>query len=338
MELTMRPHSLNCYAFSKLWHRCTTIDLRAGDINFINKQAKGWLYADLLEKPEELALYRQTQHGGLGLYHVEQRALAHLVNSFLETACNPKFRRNQFHEALFKSYVLDDTSSKPDIQSYFKGDIFPAIKRINDSPLNVGNLKLKDVYRFLIEETTMSVDAAGFQKLLPLRAELAEPGQLWDVSWELARQSKLGPGLTTFLFKLLHQILPTAVRVSRILPNQSPFCQRCKSTPPALETLQHALFDCKENNAVGNYLLDGLKRIFPNITPARILTLNLEPTEETKFPVVWSIAHFLSSIWKLRVDKKKVELIKIRTDMEASIRLLRESRLDQTTAILNLIF
>jgi hypothetical protein len=82
----------------------------------------------------------------------------------------------------------------------------------------------------------MSIDAAGFQKLLPLCVELAEPGQLWDVSWELARQIKLGPGLTTFMFKLIHQILPTAVRVSRILPNQSPHCQRCKSTPPVLET------------------------------------------------------------------------------------------------------
>ena len=58
MELTMCPHSLNCYAFSKIWHRCTSIDLRAGDVNYINKQAKSWLYADLLEKPEELALYR----------------------------------------------------------------------------------------------------------------------------------------------------------------------------------------------------------------------------------------------------------------------------------------
>ena len=30
------------------------MDLRVGDIVAINKQAKAWLYADLLEKPEEL--------------------------------------------------------------------------------------------------------------------------------------------------------------------------------------------------------------------------------------------------------------------------------------------
>ena len=84
--------------------------------------------------------------------------------------------------------------------------------------------------------------------------------------------------------------------------------------------------------------MNDLKNILPNLTSAKILTLNFELTEETKFPVIWSIAHFLSSVWKLRIEKKKVELVKIITDMEASIRLLRESRLLQTTEVLSKIF
>ena len=66
---------------------------------------------------------------------------------------------------------------KPDNPPFFSGDFFPAIRRIQASPLNIANIKLKDVYRFLLEETAMSVDAAGTQQLLPLRVEL------WDVSW-----------------------------------------------------------------------------------------------------------------------------------------------------------
>ena len=174
MPLTMRPHSLNCYAFSKLWHKCTTTDLRVGDIMAINKQAKSWLYADLLEKPGELALYRHTSNGGLGLFNIQLRALANLINSFLETACNPKFRRNQYHEALFNHHVLENTASTNlDVPPYFKGDFFPAIKRIHASPLNVANIKVKDIYRFLIEEVTMEEDMSGVQTLQPLRVELA---------------------------------------------------------------------------------------------------------------------------------------------------------------------
>ena len=44
MPLTMRPFSLNSYAFPKLWHKCNTIDLSVGDINTINKLAKSWPY------------------------------------------------------------------------------------------------------------------------------------------------------------------------------------------------------------------------------------------------------------------------------------------------------
>ena len=338
MDLTMRSHSLNCYAFSKLWHRCTSMDLRVGDIVAINKQAKAWLYADLLEKPEELALYRQPKQGGLGLQHVEQRALAHLINSFLETACNAKFRRNQYHQALFQSYVLENNIIKPDIPPYFKGIFFPTIKRIHESPLNVANLQLKEIYRFLVEEITMSEDASGSMTLSPLRAELALPANQWDVTWEMARQDKLGPSLTTFLFKLLHQILPTAERVSRILPNQSPYCTRCRSDPAAVETLSHTFFECQASQEAGAVLLSGLRKTIPNLTSTQVLTLNFQPADHLTFPIVWSIAHFLSSLWQLRVEKKRVQLMKIRTDMEASCRLLRESRLTHTAEILNQIF
>ena len=260
MPLTMRPHSLNYYAFSKLWHRCTVTDLRVGDFVAINKQAKSWLYADLLEKPGELALYRQTQHGGLGLYHVQLRALANLINCFLETACNSKFRTNQYHQALFNSYVLENTPSKPDIPPYFRGDFFPTIQRINASPLNVAKIGLKEIYRFLVEEFTMEEDTAGIQTLHPLRVELTNPANQWNRTWNMARQSKLGPSLTSFLFKLLHQILPTAERVCRMLPNQSPNCSRCRCISPTKENLQHAMFDCIENHEVGTVLLKGLRK------------------------------------------------------------------------------
>ena len=106
----------------------------------------------------------------------------------------------------------------------------------------------------------------GVLKLIPLRVETGQPANNWEMVWEMARQSKLEPALATFLFKLLHQILPTAERVSRILPNQSPLCTRCKCNPQAVETLEHAMFECSENNGVSTVLLNGLKTILPDLT------------------------------------------------------------------------
>ena len=145
----------------------------------------------------------------------------------------------------------------------------------------------------------------------------------WNSTWHLSRQHMLGPNLTSFLFKLLHQILPTAERTSRILPNHSPQCTKCDLNE--VETLLHSFFNCPGNHGVGLCLVNGIRKYIPSISPSNILTLDFQTEEENFFPLVWNTASFLSSLFQLRVDKKRVEHVKIRSDMEAACRLLRES-------------
>ena len=294
-----------------------------------------------MEKPEEIALFRTPEDGGLGLLNIQQRALACQITNFLETSCNPKYIRNQFHASLFKTYVLEETPENLDIPPYFKGDFFPAIKRINKSPLNVANLALKQIYRFLLEEIILvetEDQQPGQPPLKPLKVEIANPSVQWDRSWQLSRQKMLGPNLTSFLFKLLHQILPTADRIARILPNHSPHCNHCRAENPVVESLSHALFECPSNQGTGNVLLYGLQKYVPRITQQDVLKLNFEVDEDLDFPIVWCTATFLSSLWQLRTEKKRVDLFKIRAELEAKVRLLRESRLTQTTEMILNIF
>ena len=60
MPLTLRPYSANTYALSKVWFKCSNINLRVQDISAINSQVKSWVYQDCLEKNNELVLYRWT--------------------------------------------------------------------------------------------------------------------------------------------------------------------------------------------------------------------------------------------------------------------------------------
>ena len=182
----------------------------------------------------------------------------------------------------------------------------------------------------------MVEDNAGIQTLTPLRVEMASPSIQWDQVWSMARQKMMGPDLASFMFKLLHQILPTAERVSRILPNKSPSCTRC--TDPATDTLLHSFFDCQASHAAGEVLLNKLSSIIPNLTPTKLLTLDVVPSEEQSFPITWNIANFLSSSWQLRSANKPIELYTIRSEMEAACRLLREERLASTSDMLKHIF
>ena len=79
MPPTSRPHSVNTYCLSKVMFRCSSINLRACDLTKISSHIKSWLYADQLEKPEELVLYRPRIQGGLGLVNLNYKALALII-------------------------------------------------------------------------------------------------------------------------------------------------------------------------------------------------------------------------------------------------------------------
>jgi hypothetical protein len=105
MPLTSRPHSMNTFCLSKALFRCSSINLRVCDLAKIGSHIKSWLYADQLEKPEELVLFRPRKQGGLSLVNMQYKALSLFIRNFMETAQNPKFQSNLYHEALYLWYV-----------------------------------------------------------------------------------------------------------------------------------------------------------------------------------------------------------------------------------------
>ena len=107
MPLTQRGHSVNTYCLSKLWFRSGSIDLRVLDTAKITSSIKSWIYADQLEKPEELLLYRSRKLGGLNVHNIKLRAMAELIKTFLDTAIHPKYTNSLYHRALYDWHVED---------------------------------------------------------------------------------------------------------------------------------------------------------------------------------------------------------------------------------------
>ena len=50
-------------------------------------------------------MYKGRKEGCLGLTNVKFRDMAELMKALLETAINPMFRRNLFHQALYSWHV-----------------------------------------------------------------------------------------------------------------------------------------------------------------------------------------------------------------------------------------
>ena len=140
----------------------------------ITSRIKSWLYGDMLLKPEEMVMTRPASYGGLGIHNIKMKALAGLITTFLETACNPKYSQSLYHSNLYRYYVLDDTSIlDPGLPPFYSISFFQTIKKIHEeSPLNVATMTEGQWYRSLVEQNiTMEESDTGQPRFIACRVE-----------------------------------------------------------------------------------------------------------------------------------------------------------------------
>ena len=110
--------------------------------------------------------------------------------------------------------------------------------------------------------------------LVPCRVERLAPGIDWGRSWLAICVPGLTPEMRSFLWKMLHCILPTQDRLHRMnMPNApSPLCVQC--TAGELDGIEHALLRCNKIKPGADFLLETLKSEIPDLTFERIKYLD----------------------------------------------------------------
>ena len=203
--------------------------------------------------------------------------------------------------------------------------------------MNVSKMTTAQWYRVLLEkQVTMVVTENNSTEYIKCRAELASPDKNWVLSWSRIRLKGLGSEASSFLWKLLHRILPTEERVARILQNASANCRQCPT--PTIADLEHAFFHCVSTQEVGRCLLSSLRVYAPGVTPAGLLRLEYEVQGDKEIPVVWFAAQTLLYMWSVRKSGRIVDLRTTRAHLESRINLLRETRYFNKQEIIQEIF
>ena len=202
MPLVSRPFSINTYCLSKVWFRTGSVDLRAGDIKAITSRIKSYVYQDLYQKPSEVLLYRDIEDGGLGLHHLESKAKAHLIATFIQTAAGKRFQTSTFHSWLYRYHVLGETHlPDPGYTPYYNQHFFLEIKKVKeDSPLNPLFMTIKEWYRYLVEKnvTRREVDQEGRTEIIPCKVEERNHEVFWSESYRISRLKGLSPDSKSF--------------------------------------------------------------------------------------------------------------------------------------------
>ena len=191
-------------------------------------------------------------------------------------------------------------------------------------------------YRVLLENhVTHNSDAAGSREFRKCRVELKHPSLNWDEIWSLLVLPGLTSELTSFLWLMLHDLLPNSERLFRMnMPNViSSSCSLCSDN--VTDSLPHSLIECSFVYPASSFLINTLKQVLPNVTPSQVTLLDLDLSQDLKLPITYLIASFLSQIWKCRISKKQCNLKTIRTNLEASIQVLRKTRHHQAATKLD---
>ena len=120
---------------------------------------------------------------------------------------------------MYRYHVLEEKSLKnPGLPAYLSEEIFEDIKQVYNEGTNICTMTSKQWYRVLLDKTVLKEKTDSGEFILKkCRAELKHPDNDWDTSWVLARLKGLESSQISFLWKMLHNLLPTQSRISRIL-------------------------------------------------------------------------------------------------------------------------
>ena len=176
--------------------------------------------------------------------------------------CTQKCLKNSDFKGFCKLFIAHGTLQFGyNIFHYLKTIIFKFYIKISEfirhdhhrTPLNVSHMTEKQWYQFLLESKVIMVDNEESNQLTPCRAEMKNPELDWESTWPRARLPGLGSEIMSFLFKVVHDLLPTQERIARTSAGVSGDCKFC--VPDVKEDLLHALVRCQGNQGIGHAVL-----------------------------------------------------------------------------------
>ena len=326
LPLTSRPWSLNSFCLSKIWYRLGCLEVKAGDLDKIVSSMKSWLYQDSILKPPENVLYRAPQDGGLGLHHTKTRAQALLIHTFLCQAISPRYSRNNYLYSLYRWHVLQDRDMKnPGRPPYYSESFFSLIRSVKDTTnLCLPWISVKQWSKLLLERGVTHVSYPDSPpELIPTKLEQLHPQYSFESSYRLMRLFGLTPDKKSFLFRMMHNILPNKERLHRIKKAATPYCVFCPDLH--IDNIEH-LFNCPKYSHITVPLIEALGSALPEATVYDIATLRLPLQESNELPVVWLLSTTLMHVWNARKEGKVLTTVSFKADVQADLNVLKATK------------
>ena len=231
----------------------------------------------MVQRPNEVLLFRPPELGGLGLTNVYARATANLVKNFVEMGLRESKSASLYMNAIFRAFVCGEEGLTVKKPSFLPPEVFSIVKEaMQDSNiLLITTRGWQDrITRRAI--THVSDATSGICTMIETPLEESTEKREWGDMWTNSRCPGLSPENKSWLFKFCQDLLPTNVKLHKFRLEDSPNCSTC-GVP---DTRLHFL-DCPLSNGVGSVLLDVVtasttSKIQPNKEELSTLNFSME--------------------------------------------------------------
>ena len=247
----------------------------------------------------------------------------------MELAANPNYIRSQYLSLLFRFHILHEDVDCPPSPPYYSNQFFDHILRAVSSGLNIVKMTTRQWYFHLINHDLLKVIEDDAEVYRQCRVERLSPLLDWNIIWKRVRLACLSSSMMTFLWKLIHHLLPTEERISSTLGNIPSTCRLgCADNTEA--NLEHCLFSCILSIEVGSWLLETVRTFFPRANAASIINLDLPDNDA----VLWIVAYTLQYVWSKRLLKRKATLISCVATLKSEALKLEGTHHSQLAAVI----
>ena len=220
---------------------------------------------------------------------------------------------------LYRYHVLGEDFVCPALPPYYNLSFFEVISEARNTGMDVIRMTTKQWYNYLLKKDILKVtNEDGTERERLCRVELACPDVDWEIIWRRVRLPCLSSATSSFLWKLVNELLTTEERVHSTVGNAPPTCRYCRLE--IIADLKHCFFKCCMTEDVGNWLLT-LTRQFGPTDEFKLLKLDVYNKEA----LVWIIAMVLQFCWSKRAASEKAVLDECTANLRAELQMIKNS-------------
>ena len=131
----------------------------------------------------------------------------------------------------------------------------------------------------------------------------------------------------TFIWRLLHNLLPSEQRLFHLKKTQNPNCILCQENVID-DVWSHSFSSCAFSQPAMNWMLKVLCILDPTMTSQKAVFLQINPiNSENILPCVWIIIETLQYIWARRRARDQVDVSRMRATLTAKCDSLSHTKL-----------